>query len=618
MVYLCYTIFLKAKGDLIGGKKIWLCFFGVNILLILVEGVFFTRRKIIREVNSKYFAAYSLVVAIISMCIIEIICYSPKAFMSLGITVLNVGILWLLLFGIVIVFANHIMVYIGWLTLCWLFSVVCYFIYQFRGMPLSPSDLIAFRTGLDVAAGYSYQMNAYISFGTIALIGSFLLIILFPPKRFEKRNLRNVVAGVCVLTMTGIMFCKIDIDKLTGIDVSWWERTERIKELGTVAAFVEEMQKLTFEKPEGYSATECKKVLEGYATDNNNADTPNVIVIMNESFSDLSVLGDFESEEYLHNFNIIDDYVQKGYLYMSVFGAQTCNSEYEFLTGSSMAFASGNLYMYCDLSKTNSVVNVLENQGYSTLAYHPGERTAWNRHIIYSEIGFDDFFAKDEMQDYVTVKGQVSDKTDYEYLIDLIDENDKPLFLFNVTMQNHGGYDFSVLEDYVEPIEMGEGLEDYTEARTFLTGMRESDIAFYDLLEYFRDLDEKTVVVIFGDHQPSLTDGFTDMLLPWDGTIERDERLYITPYMIWANYDMGVEQTKKDMSANYLSSNLLDLLGMKDEYASYLLDLESRMPVINSLGYQTNDGVWHDIGEENTDIDNYKKLWYYENFEYRK
>ena len=138
------------------------------------------------------------------------------------------------------------------------------------------------------------------------------------------------------------------------------------------------------------------------------------------------------------------------------------------------------------------------------------------------------------------------------------------------------------------------------------------------MILYLGYIDEPTVLCIYGDHQPALGDGFQDMLLEQDGTIETNERYYMTPYMIWANYDLGSSGIVRDMSINYLGANLLSVLGINDEYFDYLLDLEEELPVINSQGYKTSDGVWHTLDEYNDLIDKYRIVQYYELFDYKR
>ena len=126
------------------------------------------------------------------------------------------------------------------------------------------------------------------------------------------------------------------------------------------------------------------------------------------------------------------------------------------------------------------------------------------------------------------------------------------------------------------------------------------------------------LLCMFGDHQPALDDAFVEDITSsysGDSEIEKRQQRYITPYMIWSNYDTGVEQMQKDMSLNYLGANLLDIMGYRTSYTNYLLNLETEIPVMNAVGYQTKDDVWHGWEEENNLINEYKIVQYYETFD---
>lgn len=214
---------------------------------------------------------------------------------------------------------------------------------------------------------------------------------------------------------------------------------------------------------------------------------PIIIAIVNESFSDISVLGDFESDPYLSNWYAEDSYVMRGYVYSSVYGGGTSNSEFEFLTGNSMVNCTASTYPYesYDLSDATNIVEYLKDtQGYDTLAFHPYGPENWNRPVVYNDFGFNTYLCWDDMEDPQYVSWAISDESDYEFASLLTD-----------------------LEQREEPI----------------------------------------IVCLFGDHQPSLNEEFLNTVTVQDGENEgaQNQKLQMTPYMIWANYDTGIEQTEQ-------------------------------------------------------------------------
>ena len=282
---------------------------------------------------------------------------------------------------------------------------------------------------------------------------------------------------------------------------------------------------------------------------------------MNESFSDLGVIGDFDTDvPYLENYKSLSENCIKGNLYMPVFGAMTCNSEYEFLTGNAMSFAppaSVPYQMYVDQT-VYGLPLTLKNQGYRTVAMHPYPAGNWNRNQAFPAMGFDEFLAEEAFEGAEKVRGYVSDKATYDKIISLTEEKTEgePLFVFNVTMQNHGGYTDEGYESQVHLTEMS----DMPKAEQYLSLVKESDEALGYLLDYYKNVDEPTMIVMFGDHQPGIEEEFYEAVYgKTSDEISEEEtiRRYITPFFVWTNYDMP-SQTVDKMSAAYLSNVVVE------------------------------------------------------------
>lgn len=361
----------------------------------------------------------------------------------------------------------------------------------------------------------------------------------------------------------------------------------------------------------------AEKILRQYNNATNIKENPSVIVIMNESFSDLSVLGNFESDEYLLNFNNIDSYVMRGHVYSSVYGGGTANSEFEFLTGNSMANIGLGIYPYpnYDLSNTFNMVDLFRAQGYETIAFHPYNPKNWNRINVYNNFGFQSYFSINDMTDMNYISWAVSDQSNYSKLKEIYENRTAPLFLFNVTMQNHGGYDVPLRDD-IDLVSIEKQYNSYSDVINYLTLIRESDKAFADLIEYFSEQPDPVIICMFGDHQPSLDEKFLTSINgdTNNSDVEIIEQRYITPYIIWSNYELDVKNQNLDMSLNYLGANLLNIIGFHTDYTEYLLDLERKIPIINGVGYMTTDRIWHNLELQNENINDYKVLQYYEMF----
>ncbi len=375
---------------------------------------------------------------------------------------------------------------------------------------------------------------------------------------------------------------------------------------------------------------------------------PNVICIMNETFSDLRVLGQLSTnQDYMPFTRSLTKNTIKGNLYMPVTGAGTSNSEFEFLTGNTMAFlaAGSNAYELYIKSQVPSLAYTLAAQNYSRTALHVYYRTSWQRDVNYPLLGFErydsieSFIDNDAIDEYrngnksfrdfedavneqypgenVLLRRFVSDRFDYKLLEQMYEERDpsKPFFIFNVTMQNHGSYD-SAYENFDQKIKLTSTEEYYPAANRYLSLIYESDQAFKELVEYFSNVDEPTIICMFGDHQPNIETEFVESLLGSDISdlsTEENQKRFVTPFVIWANYNIEEGYVDK-MSANYLSTLLLQVADLKTtKYNDYLSALYRYVPVIDSNGYITADDEYYTFDEKSEYTDllaGYEKVQY--------
>ncbi len=338
-------------------------------------------------------------------------------------------------------------------------------------------------------------------------------------------------------------------------------------------------------------------------------ENPNVIVVMNESFADLGEVGDLSvSEDYMPYFRSLKKNVVKGYAYSSVFGGNTANSEFEFLTGNTMAFLPDNSVPYQLFLRQNipGLTSSLKSQGYSNaLALHPYYNTGYSRYKIYPLMGFDKFYTSDDFSVFTeTVNYHITDYEDYRKVISLYEESkqnsDDPFYLFNVTMQNHGSYNGNTYETGDQVQLKGQFQFNY-KVEQYLNMIKMSDDALKYLIQYFQEVDEPTVIVFFGDHQPDFDESFYSALTGQDiSTIEGEdlETLYKVPFLIWANYDIGTTTVEKT-SLNYLSTYLAEVAGLqKTGYQEFLTSLRTQIPAINAYGYWDQEGTFYEVDDE--------------------
>ncbi len=517
-----------------------------------------------------------------------------------------------------------------------IYGLVNHYVRLFKGCPPMYNDIFAAKTATTVMGSYTYTIDRKVAYGTVLFLCVLAFMLVIPPSdikvKIKKKSGKVAIWAARIVLPVVLMIgvYNVDFEQHFGLGIYAWRPLISFNNNGAPMTMLISYQYSKPEKPQGYSEVAAQRILNAYEQEETAAEAstqkPIIIAIMNESFSDLSVLGDFESDPYLANWYAEDSYVMRGYVYSSVYGGGTCNSEFEFLTGNSMANCRTGTYPYesYDLENTTSIVQYLsEVEGYDTVAFHPYGADNWNRPLVYEEFGFHTFLSQDDLNDPLYLTWTISDHSDYAMVEEILDEkeqDDAPLFLFNVTMQNHASYPLEQLSENRTLISIESEYSGYTDAVAYLTLIRESDYEFAELLENLQAREEPIIVCMFGDHQPMLDQGFLDSINKRDGEndIAQAQKLQMTPYMIWANFDTGIEQKEENMSINYLGANLMDVAGYHTTYTNYLLDLQKEIPVINAYGYQTTDGQWHSAEEANTALNDYKIVQYYEIFGAKK
>lgn len=497
-----------------------------------------------------------------------------------------------------------------------------YFVLKFRSAPIMPWDIYSIKTAASVADNFEYTLSKN---AVLALLGFFLIILLGACCRltlnidWKKQAASAVLILLLLFGFTKMLHQDSAIRYFKLYDKLFTPTTMQYKD-GTAVAFLMELRFLSVSKPSGYSDSSAKELLSSYETTGTPTQTPNIIVIMDEAFSDLSVLGDFETNQdyipFIHSLMDGAANTVSGTLNVSVLGGNTANTEFEFLTGNTMAFLPQGSVPYQQYIKgeTPTLASHLKGYGYQTAAMHPYHASGWERDQVYPWFGFDNSYFLDDFEHAEIVRKYVSDQANFEKIIDIYEQKDtdSPLFLFNVTMQNHSSYS-EAYDNFHPDIELtdinSQALENY------LSLIKLTDEAVENLISYFETQEEETILVFFGDHQP--TNFIADPILRSHGKTSdtlSDEELnlrYSVPFFIWANYDIE-EASGVETSVNYLGSRTLKLAGIPlDPYSAYLNELKETFPVITSMQVTDSSGESTSVKEKLPELNTYEILQYY-------
>lgn len=517
------------------------------------------------------------------------------------------------------------------LVLAMIFGLVNHYVMAFRSTPFVPWDIFSVRTATSVVGNYDFTPGVRVVVVVILFVLLIVGVRIFRKAPRIKLPIRLGAAGIVLLVLC-LFVNTLQQEEFQNEHYLYpflFTPAYMTKVNGMAVTFAMDLAYVAVDKPQGYSAEDAEQILKEYENaggadtqDEDSVDNaekgeeelPNIIVVMDEAFSDLSVVGELTINEdympFMHRMQQGQENAITGYAQVSVCGGNTANSEFEFLTGNTMAFLPGGSIPYQQYVKkeTNSLASYLISLGYATYAQHPYYAQGWDRDKVYPLLGFEHMNFIDDYTDKSYVRKYVSDASDMQYIIDTYEnkEEGKPVFIFNVTMQNHGGYTerYSNLSEEIHAQNCNSEVLD-----RYLSLVRMSDEALEQLVNYFSGEDEKTVIVFFGDHQPS--DAVVSAMLP-DGQGGTDEELrkrYLVPYLVWANYDL--EGTiDKNTSLNYLAAQILAVAGVPTgSYQNFLLELKSAYPVLSAAGRDEGLGASEEL------LNTYQKLQYYNLFE---
>ena len=505
-----------------------------------------------------------------------------------------------------------------------------YFVVMFRSNHIVPWDIYSFETAMSVADNYVFSVD----WALAEHIAMFILMLIVGVRtniRLNKKILRPILTvAMCIPAYFYISYLWQDnLERNTGLNDTLFNAKYMHSKDGFFVSFILDIHFLQIEEPKNYSDEYALSLLNEQEVEKVETpeELPDIIAIMDETFSDPAVLGEFETNKdympFVHS--ILRGEVANtisGYTDVSVLGGNTANSEFEFLTGNSMAFFPNGSVPYLQYIRDgiSTIVPQLEEYGYTTYGTHPYRAKGWNREFIYDLMGFDYRYFQGSFPFEDKLRNYVSDEADFKSILEWRNNTEGPFFMFNVTMQNHSNYggDF----DNFDPQIVAKFKNTYSNKylNKYLSLMYETDQDVASLLSELSQSDRKTIVVFWGDHQPNdyvVRPIYKEYGLDFDNqTYEQQQQRQKTPFFIWANYDIQ-EQTNVEISLNYLNILLFETAGLQlDEYQTFRKNLwQGQIPMMNAVGYRNDDGdlvEYDDAPEEIQNLLNeYQNIQYY-------
>lgn len=478
------------------------------------------------------------------------------------------------LYNVLLIFTSFLVVYIFQrrflirtvLTIFWLLlGIVNGVILASRVTPFNFTDLKLINDLLNMKnSKYVSAGQAVLIILALVVVVAFILFLIWKGPKYRKRvhRIRNLILVVLsVIAIPFITKAAIHTDILAGY---FGNLAQGYKDYGFVYSFTASVVDTGMSKPVDYSNEKIKRINKKVSvskTSLDQEDMPNIIFVQLETFIDPYELNFLKySEDPIPNFHKLMKNYTSGYLTVPVVGAGTANTEFEVLTGMGIQFFGLGEYPYKTVLKNRSCESAaddLKQIGYSTHALHNNGGNFYGRANIFSQMGFDTFTSKELMN--ITSYNEIGTWPTDDILVS---ETTKTLdstpnqsdFIYTISVQSHGSYPtYKVFDQPAIKVTGGETTEQHYQWEYYINELHEVDEFIGNLVDELSKRKEKTILVLYGDHLPTMGLEDKDM---------KNGSIFQTTYTTWNNF--GLEKKNKDVHSYQLMSYITDQLGIHE------------------------------------------------------
>ncbi|MGG5462928.1 LTA synthase family protein [Clostridium sp. B9] len=389
-------------------------------------------------------------------------------------------------------------------------------IWYFRGFQTVPSIMLLKQTAnLDNLGDSIFSMASPSDF--LFFIDFIILIIafIFLRKSFNKCKSNwkaTLIVWIVSICYIGYVPFNVNVLKRENVKNSYifsnYDPTNTVEYFSPIGYHIFDIYNVyKNSKPYEMTAEDQAQIKEYYDFKNENLPDnkykgmfkgKNLIIIQVESLENFVINQKVDGQEITPNINrILNNSIYFPNIFEQVNEGTSSDSDLMMNT-SMLPLRQGSTFFRYPNTTYNSLPNILEKDGYSTVAIHPDKGSFWNYAQGLTGIGFDKFtdyysFNQDEV-----IGMGLSDGSYFKQVAPMLKEMKEPFYAFTVTLTSHGPFDLpgeyrklklspeldkNVLGGYFQSIH-------YTDAQI---GM------FLDLLQK-EGLLENTVVAIEGDH----------------------------------------------------------------------------------------------------------------------
>lgn len=467
----------------------------------------------------------------------------------------------MLTMSVALFFKREVFVY-SMVTAVWLiFGIVNFVVLHFRVTPFSAVDITLLESAISVSEHYLNIFNvAMIVLGAVLVVGALVCLFFMAPKHTHRTQKRLVVSGICVaLIISALIFIRAHSNSVKALEENYTNIAEAYENYGFVYCFTNSIIDTGISKPEEYDEAHVKDIVD-HLSGQTETDSfrPNIIFVQLESFFDVDTLKKLKlSKDAIPNFHMLQERYSNGLLTVPTVGAGTVNTEFEVLTGMSQKDFGTSEYPYKTVLRKKAAESIcynLKHLGYTSHCVHNNEGTFYARNKVYKNLGLDTFTSMEYMNGLEdNPNGWKKDRILTGEIIHSLDSTQGQDFTLAITVQSHGKYEGFQTEENA-PIQVEKAPGDKKDAYSYYVNqLYEVDQMIGALVSALSKRKEKTVLVLYGDHLPSLDITKEDLT---------DSNLYQTQYVIWDN--LGWKKKEKNLTSYQLYAEVLERLGIRE------------------------------------------------------
>lgn len=431
-----------------------------------------------------------------------------------------------------------------------------------RVTPFTGPDVKNLTDGLSIAKKYLTHTQMTIGAVLLGIAVLILLIILIRSPKYRgklkyKVNIPLVLVGVLVFGgITQLALEKRVLSNYFGNIAIAYE------DYGYPYCLATTIFNTGISAPRDYSKSEIKRIekSEENLPETKEGSHPNILFLQLESFFDPTLVNYLElSEDPIPNFRKLMKEYSSGYYKVPSVGAGTANTEFESITGMSLHYFGPGEYPYKSILKETtceSAPYILKNLGYTAHAVHNNEANFYGRRSIFPNLGFDTFTSAEYMKDenQKNSLGWTKDSVLTDEIVKCLDSTEGPDYVYTISVQGHGDYPSEPVLENPEITVSGAPTDELNNKwEYYVNQIHEMDNFVKELTDRLADYPEDVVLVMYGDHLPTM--GLT---------VEDVENKYLfqTEYVMWDNF--GLKKKNENLAAYQMAAEVMDRVGIHE------------------------------------------------------